>query len=274
MHNGRGFAEARLLVSAEWLSARLGEPALHVVDVRPPLPQFRVGYEWGHIPGSVCLDLMRVFGGGEGGVPGQMGTPGEVAAALSSAGLEPGERVVIYDGEGGLAAAQAFWLLEAHGYSAVRFLEGGFAAWQAPSRSVSREDSAPTPVALRLSPDPERLATGDWLMAHLDDPALALVDARTPNEYAGGHIPGAALLPWELNLEAGPVPRFREAAELRSRFREAGVPPDKKVVVYCQTGARSAHVYLTLRLLGYPSVRNYDGSWQEWANRTDTPKAR
>ena len=189
-------------------------------------------------------------------------------------GLAPRNTVVVYYGEGGPAAAQAFWLLESLGFLDLRLLEGGWAAWQASDLPISMESPTAEPVETSGVPNSDRLATVDWLLTRLEDPALVLVDARTRNEYNSGHIPGAVLLPWDDSLEIGPVPTFRDAAALRQQFESAGVTPEKELVVYCQTGARSAHLYFTLRLMDYPSVRNYDGSWQEWGSRANTPKMR
>ena len=272
MPDRRDYPRADLLVTANWLSKQLSEPGLRIVDVRPPMPQFRIGYPWGHIPGAVHLDLMEIFSGRANGIPGTLGPPVEIAAAVGGAGLAAGETVVIYDGESGPASAQAFWLLESLGFLDLRLLEGGWADWKAGDRPVNTQSPTLEPIGTPGVPNSDCLATLDWLLTRLEDPALVLVDARTRNEYDSGHIPGAVLLPWEDSLESGTVPRFRDAAALRRRFESAGVTPEKELVVYCQTGARSAHLYFTLRLLDYPSVRNYDGSWQEWGSRADTPK--
>ena len=270
------YPEAKLLVSAECLAGRIDDPDVRVVDVRPPIPQLRIGYPWGHIPGAVYLDLGVVFSGRASGVSGTLGPTAEVTAMLNYLGLSEDITVFIYDSHGGPAAAQAFWLLEIFGYSDVRLLEGGFAAWRLAGLPFSAQEPAVKRVEVnegRLAD--KRIATLNWLLDRLDGPELVLVDTRTPGEYAAGHLPGAVLLPWEENLEeVGQTTRFRDAAELHTLFEAAGVTRDRTVVTYCQTGARSAHTYFTLRLLGYPEVRNYDGSWQEWSAIPETPKER
>jgi thiosulfate/3-mercaptopyruvate sulfurtransferase len=115
------------------------------------------------------------------------------------------------------------------------------------------------------------------VQARLGDPAVVLLDTRTEGEYAGetvrakrgGRIPGAVHVEWTRNLGADGA--FKPAGELRSMYEQAGVTPDKEVITYCQGGYRAAHGYLALRLLGYPRVRNYTGSWKEWGDRTELP---
>ena len=133
MPDRRDYPRADLLVTADWLSQRLSGPGLHVVDVRPPIPQFRIGYPWGHVPGAVHLDLLEIFSGRANGIPGMLGPPVEIAALVGNAGLSARETVVIYDGDGGPAAAQAFWLLESLGFLDLRLMEVG---WGNPGKRV------------------------------------------------------------------------------------------------------------------------------------------
>src|SRR5690606_20502838 len=119
----------------------------------------------------------------------------------------------------------------------------------------------------------------DYVLAHLNDPNVVLVDARTPEEYVGslkraargGHIPGAVNFNWTDAMDPERQLRLKDAGELRRAFEALGVTPDKEIITYCQTHHRSSHTYVTLRALGYPRVKAYAGSWSEWGNLPDTP---
>jgi len=254
------------LVDAAWLRRRLGEPGLRVVDVRPALAQFRSGYPWGHIPGAIYLDMQQLFAVVD-GVPGKLASPATGEALLGQLGLTQADHVVVYDDAGGPLAALLAWLLDFWGQAQVSYLDGGWQAWQEEGGALT--DAAPLirPAVYRARPDENKAATTEWIAAHLDHPALALVDTRTPAEFQAGHLPGALNIPWEENVNPGLAQRYRSGTTLHRQFAELGVTPDKEVVVYCETGARSAHTYWALRLAGYPRVRNYEGSWAEWRRR-------
>jgi len=196
---------------------------------------------------------------------------------FSLRGVSPDRPVVVYEEESGVRAARAFWLLEYLGHPDVRVLDGGLGAWKAAGLPTTTDAAAPTPSDWHGTPDPDLIATWRQVADRLGRAETALVDTRTDAEYRGEHvrarrggaIPGAVHLEWKRNLAADG--RLKPAAELRQMYGDAGVTPDREVVTYCQGGYRAAHTYLALRVLGYPRVRNYVGSWKEWGDREDLP---
>ncbi len=256
----RRFPNDHLLVSTDWVANHLGEPDLRLVEVTTP----GAGYIFGHLPGAVYLNLDEVFTGRVLGLPNTRGTSEEVAAVLGRLGLAPDKQIVVYDEIGGTRAALTFWLLEYLGFGRVSVLEGGIERWLAEARPVTRAQPRVEPANFVLSLREDRLATAEWIASRLKDNITLLLDCRTPEEYAQGHIPGARNRSWDKTLTRRAYQAFREADELKAEFAALGATADKEVVTYCAIGERSAHTYLTLRLLGYPRVRNYDGSWTDW----------
>jgi thiosulfate/3-mercaptopyruvate sulfurtransferase len=196
---------------------------------------------------------------------------------FATRGVEASIPVVVYDDQSGIRAARAFWFLEYFGHPSVRVLNGGFGAWTREGLAVSRE-AAPAPVTeWKGTRQPKAIATWHDVRGAVGQSSKVLLDTRSDGEYCGttvraargGAIPGAVHIEWTRNL--GPDGTFKPAAELRRMYEEAGVTPDREVITYCQGGYRAAHSYLALRLLGYPKVRNYIGSWKEWGDRLDLP---
>jgi thiosulfate/3-mercaptopyruvate sulfurtransferase len=181
------------------------------------------------------------------------------------------------DQQSGLRAARAFWFLEYFGHQNVRVLDGGVDAWHRAGLPLSTNPEPPVGVEWQESPRRELLATWRDVVDRLGNPNVLLLDTRTKDEYTGrlvrarrgGAMPDAVHIEWTRNLDDHGA--FRPASELRALYEAAGVTPDREVVTYCQGAYRAAHSYLALRLLGYPRVRVYLGSWKEWGDRDQTP---
>jgi thiosulfate/3-mercaptopyruvate sulfurtransferase len=270
----KGYANPQLLISPAELQQLIQEPPGRtplVLDLRPP-----DAYAAAHIPGAIHLDLW--------GVSLIDTDPAPLDAfmwmiehVLAIHGVDDGTPVVVYDEQSGIRAARAFWFLEYFGHPKGRLLDGGFGAWTKHGLPVTR-DARPAPQSAWTGKrESATLATWRDVRSALDRQDAVLLDTRTDGEYCGttvrarrgGAIPGARHIEWTRNLT--PEGDFKPAAELKAMYEQAGVTPDKEVITYCQGGYRAAHSYLALRLLGYPRVRSYVGSWKEWGDREDLP---
>ncbi|AXG12872.1 sulfurtransferase [Intrasporangium calvum] len=279
------YAHPERLVTTEWLAeqieaGRVGGPdgiALLESDEDVLL------YDTGHIPGALKIDwhldlndpVTRDYVDGA-----------RFAEVMGSRGIARDTTVVIYGDKSNWWAAYALWVFSLFGHEDVRLLDGGRAKWVAEGLEVTRELPTPKqatyPVAER--DDAPIRAFKDDVLAHLGKP---LVDVRSPGEYSGellhmpdypqegamrgGHIPGAASVPWA--RAANDDGTFKSREDLEAIYlTEQGLSPDDDVVAYCRIGERSSHTWFVLtHLLGFESVRNYDGSWTEWGNAVRVP---
>lgn len=250
------------------------EPDALLLDVRDP--ELRAG---GHLPGALALPYASYVvprPPAMGGLP-DLDT---LARVLGSVGYEPGRLVLAYDEGGSGKAARLLWTLAALGHTRMAMLDGGLSALQNETTTLlTQTPSMYTPTQPQLAWADGIVAERDWVMAHLCDPDVLLLDTRSAGEYAGfdvraargGHIPGAINLDWSTAFDPGRRPRTKPIEHLRSQLLAAGVDPAREVVVYCQTHHRSAHTWVVLKALGYPRVRGYAGAWSEWGNTPGLP---
>ena len=199
------------------------------------------------------------------------------AFVLGRTGVARDDRVVFYEDDTGMTAARGFWFLEYLGHENVHVLDGGLRAWVDAGGDVSRDAAAPSPVSYPYERRAERVATYREMLDAIGEPGKVILDTRGDGEWFGterhakrnGTIPSAVHLEWTRLVTSNG--RLRPPEELEALFAARGVTRDKEVLAFCNTGYRSAHAYLALRRLGYPKVRNYVGSWQEWGNRDGLP---
>jgi len=187
--------------------------------------------------------------------------------------------VVAYDDEGGGRAARLIWTLEVLGHRRFSLLNGGLIAWANERHQLVSGQERPEPAQFRAEIDTNPIADAEYILERLRRPDLALIDARSQEEYTGlkrfaargGHIPGAVHWDWLRAMDQRRNLRLRPLEELRQELADLGVRAEQTVVTYCQTNHRSSLVYVVLKALGYPEAKGYPGSWSDWGNRTDTP---
>lgn len=275
-----------MLASTEWAADHLMDPKVRFVEVG-----FNsTTYDSGHIPGAVYWvwigDILQTGNR-------DILSKSSFENLLSRSGISNKTTLVIYDDSSNLLAAMAIWMLKIYGYEDVRLLDGGRMKWINESRPLTSDVSAIQPTTYSAhEPDWTLRAHRELVLEGIARPNRVLVDARTAAMYRGedsmggsigGHIPGAVNVPAVMELDNGQFRRwitpttnddgtFKSSAELRALFNSYGVTPDKEVFTYCVRGGLSSHIWFVLKyLLGYPEVREYDGSWAEWGNLIGVP---
>ena len=258
------------LISPTELAARLSENIL-VVQVTPSAV-----YDAAHVPGAVNVQPQELVSG----VPpatGRLPDRARLTALFRRIGYTHGAEVVTLDDEGGGWAGRFAWTLDVIGNNNWRYLDGGLHAWHAAGLPLSREPSTRQPTDVEIEIDSGPIAEAEDILAGLDDPGFLVWDCRSAEEFAGrkvtaaraGHIPGAVNLDWLELMDRGRQLRLTDGVE--ALLDRHGITPDRDIVTHCQTHHRSGLTYMTARLLGFPKIRAYHGSWSEWGNRFDTP---
>ena len=268
-----------VLVDATWAQGHLDDPTVRFIEVDVDT----TSYEQSHLPGAVGWDWTSQLSDG---IRRDIAAREDFSALLSAGGVTPETTIVLYGDNNNWFAAWAYWQLKLYGHEDVRILDGGRKYWLDNGLPLSVDEPSHAPTGYQApEPDFALRAYVDDIRPRLGDAGLALIDVRSPAEFNGeviappgmsetaqraGHIPGAVSAPWaQVVREDG---TFKSADELRDHYAAKGVTPDKDIIAYCRIGERSSHTWFVLHeILGYPNVRNYDGSWTEWGSMVGMP---
>ncbi len=276
----RGYAHPEVLVSTEWVADHLNDDNVRIVESDEDI----MLYEIGHIPGAVKLDWqIDLQNQVERDFVDQQG----FEALMAKAGIANDTTVVFYGDKNNWYATYTFWLFKYYGHDDCRIMDGGRAKWESEGRPYTRETSSYGATTYTAqAPDPSIRAFRDDVLAMVNSGAPALVDVRSPQEYTGeiihmmgypqegaqrgGHVKGAQSIPW--GQAVNPDGTFKTPEELKALYEGKDITPDKGIISYCRIGERSSHTWFVLKyLLGYPDVRNYDGSWTEYGSMVNVP---
>jgi thiosulfate/3-mercaptopyruvate sulfurtransferase len=275
------YAHPEVLVDTAWVAEHLNDPNVRIVESNEDI----LLYDQGHIPGAIKIDwvadlndhVVRDYLDRE-----------HFEQLLSAKGIGNDTTVVFYGDKNNWWATYALWVFKLYGHKDARIMNGGRAKWIAEGHDLTKEVPSYAPATYKA---PERddstiRAFRDQVREHIKKSGVALVDVRSPQEYSGerthmpeypqegtlrgGHIPTAASIPWAQAVKEDST--FKSRADLEALYGGKGITPDKDVIAYCRIGERSSHTWFVLTyLLGYPKVRNYDGSWTEWGNGVGLP---
>jgi thiosulfate/3-mercaptopyruvate sulfurtransferase len=277
----KGYSNPDILVSTQWVADHLNDPQIRLVESNEDI----LLYEQAHIPGAIQLDWQ---GDLNDKIRRDYLSRAQFEELMSRNGITNDTTVVFYGDKNNWWATYAFWVFQLFGHTNAKVMDGGRAKWLAEKREVTKEKPslAPSTYKAQERADYKIRAFRDQVMAHIGS-SNPLVDVRSPKEYSGellhmeaypnegasrgGHIPGARSVPWAQAVNEDGT--FKDAAALRAIYeKREGLRPEQNIIAYCRIGERSSHTWFVLTyLLGYPNVRNYDGSWTEWGNLVGAP---
>ena len=278
-----GYAHPEVLVSTDWVAEHLDDPNVRIVESDEDV----LLYEMGHVPGAINLDWHTDL---QDQVKRDFLDKAGFEALLGKNGIGNDTTVVFYGDRNNWYATYAYWLFKYFGHRDVRVMNGGRAKWEAEGRLMSRDVPSYPETTYTAQESDERIrAYRDDVLKQVKSGAPALVDVRSVPEYTGevlhmagyaqegaqrgGHVLGAKSIPWA--TAANEDGTFKSPEQLKEIYGGKGITPDKNVIAYCRIGERSSHTWFVLReLLGYPDVRNYDGSWTEWGSMVGVPIAK
>jgi thiosulfate/3-mercaptopyruvate sulfurtransferase len=274
------YACPEVLVSTEWVAQHRHDSTVRTVEADEDI----LLYDGGHIPGAIKVDWQSEL---QHQVIRDYIDQDSLAKLVSSKGISNDHTVVFYGDRNNWWACYALWVFKMYGHRDCRIMNGGRQKWLDEGRALSQEQpKSPAVTYMASVPNLKIRAFREQVMEHIRA-HKPLIDVRSPKEYSGellhmpdypqegalrgGHIPGAANIPW--GQAVAPNGTFKSADELKALYEEqAGLTPTDDVIAYCRIGERSSHTWFVLTyLLGYPSVRNYDGSWTEWGNLVGMP---
>lgn len=274
------YAHPEFLVETEWVAEHIDDPEVRVIESN----EDQLLYEISHIPGAVKVDWFTTL---QDSLRRDFISEGEFEALCSYLGIKNDTCLVFYGDKNNWFACYALWLFEYYGHSNVKIMNGGRSKWEHENRPMEKEIRSYGKTSYKVGKtNPSIRAFRDDVFRHLES-GHPLVDVRSTKEYSGellhmpnypqegamrgGHIPGAANIPWSqaVNDDDG---TFKTREELSLLYARWGITPEKSIIAYCRIGERSSHTWFVLKyLLGYPDVRNYDGSWTEWGNLVNAP---
>lgn len=276
------YVNPEVLVDTQWAEDHLKDPNVRIAEVDY---DSNANYELGHIPGAVLFDWKKDIND-----PLTRNVLAKEACQdlLQNAGVNNDTTLLLYGDFNNWFAAFAFWVLKYYGYRDIRLINGGRKKWLQEDRALTKDVPSYSKGNFTATEADSKIRVFlDEVKRAVGVPGLKMVDVRSPKEFSGdilappeyptehaqrgGHIPGAVNIPWAQAVNDADG-TFKNPEELKKLYESKGITPDKEIIAYCRIGERSSHTWFVLKyLLGYPNVKNYDGSWTEWGNMIANP---